>query len=180
MKKAILEEVDIPQGVECSYEGKFLTCKKGNVELRREIAIPRIELFVKKDKIAFSSQRANKNENKKIASYIHHLKNMFKGLENKFVYKLESCNVHFPMTLKIEGDKLAINNFLGEKIPRYAKILPGVDVQIKGNLLTVSSHDKESAGQTAANLEKATKVSKRDRRIFQDGIYITEKPGENQ
>ena len=47
---------------------------------------------------------------------------MFSGLQNKFVYKLEACNVHFPMTIKIEQGFLIINNFLGEKIPRKAKM----------------------------------------------------------
>ena len=84
------------------------------------------------------------------------------------------------MTLKIEGNKLAVNNFLGEKIPRYAYILPNVEVQIKGSLITILSTDKEAAGQTAANFEKATKVTNRDRRIFQDGIYIHDKPGDKK
>ena len=105
---------------------------------------------------------------------------MFKGINEKFAYKLEACNVHFPMTLKIEGNKLAINNFLGEKTPRHAEILPNVDVDIKGQVITLTSHDKEAAGQTAANFEKATKVRNRDRRIFQDGIYITQKPGDKK
>jgi len=82
------------------------------------------------------------------------------------------------MTLKLEGDKLKISNFLGEKISRVAQVLPNVEVEIKGNEITISSHNKESAGQTAANFEKATKVKGRDRRIFQDGIFITHKPGD--
>jgi large subunit ribosomal protein L6 len=66
---------------------------------------------------------------------------------------------------------------LGEKIPRYANIISGVEINVKGQEITITSHDIEAAGQTAANIEKATKVRNRDRRIFQDGIYIVEKPG---
>ena len=79
------------------------------------------------------------------------------------------------MTLKIKNNELIINNFLGEKVPRKATIFPNVEVEIKGNIIKVSSIDKEAAGHTAANMEKATKVKKRDRRIFQDGIFITKK-----
>src|SRR3989344_4935855 len=88
----------------------------------------------------------------------------------------ESCNVHFPVTLKVEGNKFVITNFLGEKTPRFAKIPQGVKVEVKGQKITVSSHNKDLAGQTAANLEKATKIRSRDRRIFQDGIFLVERP----
>jgi large subunit ribosomal protein L6 len=108
---------------------------------------------------------------------IAHMKKMFLGLENDYVYHLESCNVHFPMTLKVEGNKLVINNFLGEKTPRFARILPGVKVDVKGAKITVSSPDKDAAGHTASNFEKATKIKLRDRRVFQDGIFLVDRPG---
>ena len=79
------------------------------------------------------------------------------------------------MTLKVEKNYLIINNFLGEKTPRHAKILPEVSVDIKGPKVIVSSRNKESAGQTVANIEKATIVRKRDRRVFQDGIFLVER-----
>ena len=101
-------------------------------------------------------------------------------MNEKYIYKIEACNVHFPMSLKIEGNKLLINNFLGEKVARVAKILAGVDAQLKGTSITLTSHNKEAAGQTASNMEKATMVRNRDRRVFQDGLFITEKPGDKK
>ena len=64
-----------------------------------------------------------------------------------------------------------------EKIPRKSKILEGVKVEIDKDTILLSGYDKEAVGQTAANLEKATKIKKRDRRRFQDGIFIIEKSG---
>ncbi len=180
MKNQIIEEIEIPSGINCEYKDGFFICKKDSMESKKKIAIPNISLDLKDNKIILSSIKANKKDRKKIISYISHVKNIFEGFDKKYIYHLESCNVHFPMTLKIEGNKLAISNFLGEKTPRYANILPNVDVQIKGSMITITSYDKEAAGQTAANFEKATKVKNRDRRIFQDGIFLTKKPGDKK
>lgn len=176
MKSEITEKIDIPEGIHCSYKDNLFTCKKNSIELSRKINLPNIPIRIEGNSIIFHSYKANKNERKIINSYTKHIKNLFQGLDEKYAYKLESCNVHFPMSIKIEGDKISISNFLGERIPRYAKILPNVDVQIKGPIITVASNDKEAAGQTAANIEKATMVRKRDRRVFQDGIFLVSSP----
>lgn len=177
MKNKIEETLEIPSGISCEFEGNLLNCKKGSLSLSRTIIIPAVKIKIDNNKIVFSCEKGNKNQLKFIRANIAHIKNIFNGLGEKYIYKLQACNVHFPMTLKVESNKLIINNFLGEKVPRYAKILPGVEVEVKGQIITVSSADRELAGQTSANIEKATKVRNRDRRIFQDGIYLTEKAG---
>jgi large subunit ribosomal protein L6 len=176
MKKPMSEELQIPSGANVTYDGETFVVSKSGIELKRKIDLPSIKIEIKGDKILLSTDKGNKNEFKYIKSTIAHIKNLFKGLDNKFVYKLEACNVHFPMTLKLDSGSLVINNFLGEKVPRKAKILSHVEVDIKGSKITVSSNDFEAAGETATNIEKATKIKNRDRRIFQDGIFIVEKP----
>jgi large subunit ribosomal protein L6 len=81
------------------------------------------------------------------------------------------------MNVKVQGDKFVIDNFLGEKYPRKAKILKNVTVEVKGQDVTLKGIDKEIVSQTAAIIEQITKITNRDLRVFQDGIYITEKDG---
>ena len=177
MRIKIEEKIAIPSGVECEISGKELICKKDGISLTRKVNVPGIKCSAGNNEIVFTCEAGNKNHYKIIKTQIAHVKNMFSGLNEMFVYNLQAVNVHFPMTLKVEGDRLAITNFLGEKVKRYANIIPGVDVQVKGQEVVVSSHDIEKAGHTAANIEKATRIRFRDRRVFQDGIFLTSKRG---
>ena len=104
------------------------------------------------------------------------MNNMIKGVTEGFTYTLKALYSHFPMTLAVKGNELVVNNYFGERVPRSAKILNGVEVKVQNKTeVIVSGIDKEAVGQTAANIERSTTVKKRDRRVFQDGIYLIEK-----
>jgi large subunit ribosomal protein L6 len=177
MKQNYEMSVEIPQGVSCTLSGDALHCSKGNTQLSRNFGLHKINLEVRDNKIVIICKKANRKEIANVNSYLAHIKNLFLGLSERFIYEMEICNVHFPMTVKVDKDNVIINNFLGEKVSRSAKIIQGVEVKVDGIKIIISSADVEKAGQTAANIEKASIVTKKDRRIFQDGIFITKKPG---
>jgi large subunit ribosomal protein L6 len=178
MKLDLERVVEIPEGIKVSLDDNDVLAVSGSgKELSKKLNFHKISLNVKDGKVILSSKKATKRESKMMGTINAHLKNMIKGIGEEFIYKMEICNVHFPMNVKIEGNKLAIKSFLGETTMRYAKILENVKIDIKGTEITISSNDIESAGQTAANIEKATKLTGKDRRIFQDGIFITNKCG---
>ena len=102
---------------------------------------------------------------------------MFKGANEGFEYKLKILYSHFPMKVDVKEDNLVVDNFLGEKHSRKAKLIQGVEVKINGQDVNVTGIDKEKVSQTAANIEQATRIKNLDPRVFQDGIYITEKDG---
>ena len=147
--------------------------------MKREFNFHNIDVEVGDKEVKYVSKKATNGERRMLGSMVTHIKHIMAGVMEDYVYKLEVCNVHFPMTVSVEGDKMKIKNFFGEKVDRSSKISDNVDVKVNGSEIVVSSFDKEAAGQTAANMEKATKITNRDRRIFQDGIFITEKPGRN-
>ena len=100
---------------------------------------------------------------------------MIKGVTDGFVYQMKVVYSHFPMKVSVKGNELVIENFLGEKHPRKAKLYGDVKVNVKGDTVTVEGINREEVGQTAANIEHATRVKNRDIRVFQDGIYIVSK-----
>ena len=112
-----------------------------------------------------------------IGTFKAHLKNMIKGATEGHIYQMKICSSHFPMNVELKNNELSIKNLLGETIPRIIKIEEGVDVKIEENIITRESSDKELAGQTAASIELKCKIPGKDKRIFQDGIYIISKSG---
>jgi len=100
---------------------------------------------------------------------------MITGVTKGFTYKLKIVFSHFPISVKVQGDKILIENFTGEKTPRIAKIVGTAKVTVKGDDVIVQGINIEDVGQTAANIEQATKIKKKDPRIFLDGIYIYER-----
>ena len=174
MKKEIKEIIEIPEGIEAEIKDKVVTIKKGEDILTRKF-LNEFKIEKQDKKLILHCPNATKKDKKLIKTAYAHISNMLKGLQNKFVYELKVCFVHFPITVELKGNEIIVKNFLGERIPRKAKILPGVEVTIDKDTIKVSSYDKEKAGQTAANIETATKIRYRDRTVFQDGIFIIKK-----
>jgi large subunit ribosomal protein L6 len=84
---------------------------------------------------------------------------------------------HFPMQVTVEGSEVVIENFLGERAARRTEVHGDTEVEIDGEQITIHGPDIESVGQTAADIEQLTRVTDKDSRVFQDGAYITNKPG---
>jgi large subunit ribosomal protein L6 len=89
---------------------------------------------------------------------------------------MEVFYAHFPMQVSVDGGHVVIENFLGEKSPRRAKVRGDTQVQVDGEEVVLTGPNKEDVGQTAADIEQLTRVKDKDTRVFQDGVYITEKP----
>ncbi|MBN2454631.1 50S ribosomal protein L6 [Candidatus Woesearchaeota archaeon] len=174
-KKELREEIEL-EGAEASVAGKIITVKGPKGELTRKIIDPRVKVEVADGKIKFFTAKAGNKERKSIGSLKAHVKNMVKGTKEGHTYKLKICSSHFPMTVTATEKELSVKNFLGEKVPRKLGLHSSVKVKVEGSELIVESTDKEAAGRCAAAIERLTKRVNYDRRIFQDGIYITEKP----
>jgi large subunit ribosomal protein L6 len=99
--------------------------------------------------------------------------NMIKGVEDGFTYKLKIVFAHFPISVKVKGKEIHVENFFGERSARVSKII-GEDtkVSILGEDILVEGPSLEHVSQTAANIESSTKIKNKDQRVFLDGLYI--------
>lgn len=179
------KEIEIPEDVQVEIEGTKVKVSgaKGAAE-RSFKGLFGIKLEkTNGKKIKVSSESDIRKKRAVIGSIVAHIKNMMHGVTEGYTAKLKVIYSHFPVTVKVEAEsgKILIQNFLGEKIPRIAKIYgDGTKVEVKGADIVVSGTDIEAVGQTAANMEQATKIREHDRKVFQDGIYITKKPKEKE
>jgi large subunit ribosomal protein L6 len=173
----IREKIPIPEDVSANIENKILTVKGSKGEISRAFIHPKIDMKINDKLIEIHGKNIRRKEKALIGTYIAHIKNMIKGITMGFEYKMKTVFSHFPIKTLVEGNEFIIQNFLGERSARRAKILEGVKVEAKGEDITVQGIDKEKVGQTVANIERATKVKKRDIRVFQDGVYRISKGG---
>ncbi|MEM2130979.1 MAG: 50S ribosomal protein L6 [Candidatus Woesearchaeota archaeon] len=177
-KKDLIEKIIIPEGISVSKEGNFYTFKYQKAVVSRKFDNPKVNITLNKNEIDLVCKSATKKDKAVFQSYLVHLKNIFEGLKQPYKYTLKICSGHFPMNVSVANGNLIVKNFLGEKIPRQLKLKENVTVKVDGNLIHVESHDKELAGQVSADIERITRRPGFDRRIFQDGIYLIEKSGE--
>lgn len=176
-KEFIKEEIEIPEGIVVEIENDIVKVKGQKGENQKKLFNPSVSISKENKKVILVTKNNTKREKKLTRTFKAHIKNLIKGATENYIYKLKICSGHFPINVSVEGNFVVIKNFFGEKIPRKARILQNINVKVEGDEIFVEGADKEAAGQTASNIEMATKRVNFDRRIFQDGIYIVNKAG---
>lgn len=170
------EVVRFPEDVEFSLEDINLEVSGPNGELSRTFDMKGINLEAEDDSIVIESVRDRKKQEAMVGTVASHIRNMIKGVTEGFTSKLKVVHSHFPITVSLEGGCVKIENFIGGEKPRYAEIVGETEVDIQGDEIVLNGNDKDDVGQTAANIEQIAQVKDRDPRVFQDGIFIVERP----
>jgi large subunit ribosomal protein L6 len=174
--KMFVKEVKISKEVKVEINGDKVKIIGPKGEVEKSFIIPKdVKVEISEGSVKVSTE----NERRKIkaiaGTIAAHIRNMIDGVTKGYVYKLKIIYSHFPITVKVEKDRVIIQNFLGERKPREAKIVGNTKVEVKGQEIIVSGVDIDAVGQTAGNIEQATRIVGKDRRVFQDGIFIVSK-----
>ena len=164
--------VDIPEDVDVQINGRAVTVIGRHGELTRDFSHAPVSITLEGSHVIVQANWPRKKEAAIVGTICSHIRNMITGSKTGFTYKLMSVFSHFPISVKVKDRTILIENFTGERSPRKAKIIGAARVVVKGEEIIVQGTNIEEVSQTAANIERAAKVKRKDHRVFLDGIYV--------
>jgi len=171
----ISKTINVPESVIITLEGRKVTVEGEKGTLVRDFSFVPISIEANGKAVRVWAEWPRKKEAALVGTIHSHIKNMISGVQKGFTYKLKIVFSHFPISVKVQGRTLFIENFTGERRERKVKLIGDVKVKIQSEDIIVEGVNLEDVSQTAANIEQATKVKSKDPRVFLDGIYVFER-----
>ncbi len=156
----VVDVVEVPKGVNVAVEGGALeyrvTVKGPMGTLVKEFKGMPVLIRVEDGKVLVEGYMVDRKDKAKVFTVAGHIRNMIIGVTRGWRYKLKIVYAHFPMSVKVQGSSLVIENFLGRRDKIVLQIPQGVKVQVTKDDVIVEGIDKEVVSQFAANIELAT------------------------
>ena len=167
--------IQIPDNVNIAIEGRKVTVKSAKETLTRDFSYAPISVELNDKTLRIWAEWPRKKETALVGTIYSHIQNMITGVTKGFTYKLKIVFSHFPISVKVKDKAILIENFTGERNPRKARIVGNAQVKIQTEDIIIQGTNLEEVSQTAANIEQATKVKRKDPRVFLDGLYVYER-----
>ncbi len=173
--KTVKASVPIPENVRLKIMGSVVRVEGAKGSVEKDFSHTPAVFKLEDGALTIEVYGRSRRTKALVGTLVSYIKGMFTGVSKGYTYKLKIISSHFPMNVKVEGGRISIENFIGERHKRYAKIVGDTKVAVKEDEIILTGPDKESVGQTAANIENACRIPRRDPRKFLDGIYIHQK-----
>ena len=168
-------ELEIPDGVTVSYDRPMITVQGPLGKTWKSFKKIPVTIDVTDGKVSFKAQ-GTRDKNRAIMNTSRSLiRNLCEGVVEGYTIKMKIVFSHFPITVKVEGKTVLIENFQGERAPRKTKIWGETKVVPKGDDVIITGHVLTDVSQTAAEIENGSRVKNKDHRVFLDGGYKFEK-----
>lgn len=165
----------MPEGVTATLDGRLLSVKGKLGEVKKDFERINVNVSVEGNKVLVWPFSTKKKDNMVINTVLSIINGMATGVSKGFTYRLKIVYAHFPISVKTKDGKILVENFIGERSPRVATIVGGCKVSVEGDDVVIKGTSLEAVGQTAANVELATKIRRKDQRVFLDGLYVYQK-----
>jgi large subunit ribosomal protein L6 len=169
------EIVEIPDGINITMKKHMMQFQGPLGKTFKSFRKIPVDVEVSEGKITLNAQGKRKRDYSILHTARSLIKNIFEGLTDGYTIKMKVVYAHFPVTVKVQGKTISIENFQGERAPRLTTIVGNTKVIPKGEDVILTGEVWTDITQTAANIELKTKVKNKDHRVFLDGIYIYEK-----
>jgi len=164
-------EIQIPDDVKVNLKGSMLQVQGplGNV-YKNFKKIP-VLIEINDNKILLKKTGVRKKYLAILNTSKSLIQTLCVGVVDGFTIKMKIVYSHFPITVKVEGKNVLIENFQGERAPRISPIKGATNVTVKGDDVIITGHVLTDVTQTAAEIELNSRVKNKDHRVFLDGIY---------
>lgn len=171
-----MNEITLPSEVSITKQENLITTKGSFGSVQKDFTKMPAIIDLQDNKITIKSRGNRKKDFALVNTLQSVINNMIKGSSQGFTYRLKIVFAHFPISIKIKGKYIVVENFFGERSPRTSKIIGNdTKVSVEGEDIIVKGPNIENVSQTAANLELATRIKNKDSRVFLDGVYIYSK-----
>ena len=169
------DEVDIPEGITVTLNKHMLGFVGPLGKTYKSFRSIPVNIKIVENKVKLKTIYSKKRDYAILHTARSIIRNICEGLIVGYTIKMKVVYAHFPITVKVEGRKILIENFQGERAPRITHIVGNTKVIPKGEDVILTGEVWTDITQTAANIELKTKVKNKDHRVFLDGIYAFEK-----
>jgi large subunit ribosomal protein L6 len=133
-----------------------------------------IDIVVTGNEVTVSPKNNSKLAKSLWGTYASHLKNMIKGVNEKYSKQLEIRGVGY--RAEMAGSDLKLQ--LGYSHPIIMRVPAGIEVSVEKTAITVSGIDKEQVGQFAAEIRANRKPEPyKGKGVRYAGEYVREKQG---
>ena len=169
------DEVEIPDGVTITLNKHMLSFVGPLGKTHKNFRSIPVNIEITDGKVLLKAIGDRKKDYAILHTARSIIRNICEGLIDGYTIKMKVVYAHFPITVKVEGKKILIENFQGERAARITYIVGNTKVVPKGEDVILTGEVWTDITQTAANIELKTKVKNKDHRVFLDGVYVFEK-----
>ena len=164
-------ELVIPEEVTVNYNKPILTVQGPLGKTHKSFKKIPVTIEIADNKVLFKAQGTRDKSRAIMNTARSIIRNLCEGVVEGYTIKMKVVFSHFPITVKVEGKQVLIENFQGERAPRKTNIWGETKVVPKGDDVIITGHVLTDVSQTAAEIENGSRVKNKDHRVFLDGIY---------
>ena len=132
-KGPAVHAVDLIKGVTASVDGRTLSVKGPLGTVKKNFNKIHVNIGLDSGKVQITSFSAKKKDVVSSNTVSSLVRNMVTGVTEGYLYKMKVVFAHFPVTVKVKGNTVVVENFMGERSARVTKIVGDCKVTIDGD-----------------------------------------------